>query len=66
MAGEVTMTDEATYACTAQERHALDCIKAWPGIPATVIAKADGTWSVCTDPAVQKEYYRQLNAKDAM
>lgn len=60
------MKDEPTYACTVQERHALDCIKAWPGIPATVIAHVDGTWSVRTEPTVQEEYYQQLDAKDAM
>lgn len=64
MAGEDTMTDETTYACTAEERHMLDCIGAWPGIPATVIANVDGTWSVCTEPAVQKRYDQQLDAKD--
>jgi hypothetical protein len=66
MAGEDTMTDEPTYACTAEERHMLDCIGAWPGIAATVIANVDGTWSVFTEPAVQKGYYQQLDAKDGM
>jgi len=39
---------DSALTCTPEERHVLDSISCWPGVPAVVTFETDGTWRVTT------------------
>lgn len=55
---------ERTKTCTADERVVLDMIACWPGVPALVMFKKDGGWSVSTPDGWGPEGVTLLQRED--